>query len=249
MENSQDIQQLRARDFWASLVLVAVSIFFLWKTSDIPLFGNNNAGVRGTDWYNSAAVVPLAIFSGMLVLSLVMLAISIRAGGATRALSAVGIGFNRSEGLRILTISLMITAYVAGLVPRVDFVISSGLMITALTFGYHGGHLRRSILATSVVLLAGLYAFALHAPQSEWMALDDDWLALVLWVGLTVWVLIQAKGDRILKIVPVVAVLAPLILVCAMAFGFRQNVPARGGLIFKQIEYHYYVTLRPLWRD
>jgi hypothetical protein len=49
--------------------------------------------------------------------------------------------------------------------------------------------------------------------------------------------------------VPVIAILAPVILVCAMAFGFRQNVPNRGGLIFSQIEYHYYVTLRPLWRS
>lgn len=48
------------------------------------------------------------------------------------------------------------------------------------------------------------------------------------------------------RLTPVIAVAAPLILVCAMAFGFRQNVPARGGLIFKQIEYHWYVTLKPL---
>ena len=43
------------------------------------------------------------------------------------------------------------------------------------------------------------------------------------------------------------AVLVPLMLVLAMAFGFRQNVPNRSGLLFSQIEYHYYVTLKPLW--
>ena len=77
----------------------------------------------------------------------------------------------------------------------------------------------------------------------------DDWVTLALWVALTLVVLTKAASERVLRFVPLVAILAPLILVCAMAFVFRQNVPARGGLIFKQIEYHYYVTLRPLWKD
>ena len=61
--------------------------------------------------------------------------------------------------------------------------------------------------------------------------------------------LLKGDSDRVTRVTPWIAVGAPLILVCAMAFGFRQNVPNRGGLIFSQIEYHYYVTLRPLWRD
>ena len=47
--------------------------------------------------------------------------------------------------------------------------------------------------------------------------------------------------------IPVIAVVAPLILILAMAYGFRQNVPNRGGLIFKQIEYQYFVNIKPLW--
>ncbi|WP_217352262.1 MULTISPECIES: hypothetical protein [unclassified Ruegeria] len=245
---AEDTLILRARDFWTALVLIAVSLFFLWKTSDIPLFGSNRAGVSGADWYNSAAIVPLGIFSGLLVLSFVLLAISIRSGGAAHALTRAGIGWNPSEALRFGTIALMLLAYIAGLVPRVDFILCSGLLITALIFGYQGGHPQRMILSTVFVTAAGAFALLAYGPQAEWNSHVDDWVTLALWALLTLIVLSQAKQTPVLRVVPLIAVLAPFILVCAMAFGFRQNVPARGGLIFKQIEYHYYVTLRPLWR-
>ncbi|MEP2716850.1 hypothetical protein [Pseudophaeobacter sp.] len=244
---TEQIMILRARDFWASIVLFALSLFFLWRTSFIPLWGDNKAGVTGGDWYNSAALVPLGIFSAMLVLSLVLMRIAIKAGGAERALSAVGIGWDRAEALRFSSIAVILFFYIAGLVPRVDFILCSGLLITALIYGYHGGHPRRMLLSAAIVSLAGAYAMALHLPRSEWRLHDDDWLTLVLWLGLTLWVLARARGDRVARAIPVIAVTAPLVLVCAMAFGFRQNVPNRGGLIFKSIEYHYYVTLKPLW--
>ncbi|QBF29945.1 hypothetical protein [Thalassococcus sp. S3] len=243
-----DTTTLRARDFWSALVLLALSLFFLWRTSFIPLFGANRAGVSGADWYNSAAIVPFGIFGALLVLSLVLLTISIRSGGARYALTAAGIGWNGAEAWRFGTLALILFFYIAGLVPRVDFILSSGLLITALIFGYHGGHPRRMILATGAVGLPGLYAMAMHLPQSEWKAHDDDIVTLAAWLLLTLWALAFHHTDRVVRVIPWIAVLAPLILVCAMAFGFRQNVPNRGGLIFSQIEYHYYVTLRPLWR-
>jgi hypothetical protein len=143
----------------------------------------------------------------------------------------------------------MLLAHVAGLVPRVDFILCSGLLITALIFGYYGGHARRALGACLTVTAAGLYAFAAYPAQAEWKAQGDDWVTLILWSALTGAVLLKARTEPVLRLVPVIALLAPLILVCAMAFGFRQNVPARSGLIFSQIEYHYYVTLRPLWKD
>lgn len=238
---------LRARDFWGALVLLGLSIFFLWRTSFIPLWGENRAGVTGGDWYNSAALVPLGIFSAMLVLSLVLLRTAVREGGAQRALSAVGIGWNRTEALRFATLAVILFAYIAGLVPRVDFILCSGLLITALIYGYHGGHTARMVLVAAVVGLAGFYAMILHLPRAEWARHDDDWLVCALWIALTVWILWRERGNRLARAIPVIAVLTPTILVCAMAFGFRQNVPNRGGLIFKQIEYHYYVTLKPIW--
>lgn len=245
----EDTEIMRARDFWGALALMGLSLFFLWRTMDIPLWGGNRAGVSAAAWYNSAAIVPLGIFSALLVLSVTLLVISIRAGGAARALSAAGIGWNPDEAVRFGAIGVMLFFYIVALVPRVDFVLSSGLLITALTFGFHRGLRRRMALAAGAVAFCGGYALVLHLPQSEWAAHDDDWVALIVWVALTVVMLRRARGDRVLKAVPYIAVIAPLVLVSAMAFGFRQNVPNRGGLLFKQIEYHYYVTIRPLWRS
>ena len=239
---------LRARDFWAGLVLLALSVFFLWRTVDIPLTGGNRAGVSTAAWYSSAAIVPLCIFAGLLALSCLLLVVSVRDGGARRALSAVGIGWDRAEAQRIAAIATILFFYVAALVPRVDFIVASGLLIVALTYGFHLGQPRRMAAAAAIVAACGLYALILRLPQAQWNRHDDDALTLIAWIGLSLWALRSARGDRVLRATPAVSLLAPAILVCAMAFGFRQNVPNRGGLIFSQIEYHYYVTLRPLWR-
>jgi len=244
-----DTEVLRARDFWGAVVLMGLSLFFLWRTLDIPLWGGNRAGVSAAAWYTSAAIVPLGIFLALLLLSITLLVISIRAGGARRALSAVGIGWNPDEAVRFSAIGVILFFYIAGLVPRVDFALSSGLLITALTFGFHRGLRPRMVLAAGAVALCGVYALVMHLPQSEWAAHDDDWLTLLVWGALTAVMLVRARGDRVLKVVPAIAVIAPLVLVSAMAFGFRQNVPNRGGLVFKQIEYHYYVNIRPIWRS
>ena len=249
MDNTNDIAILRARDFWAALVLIVVSTFFLWRTSYIPLFGGNRAGVSGASWYNSAAIVPLGVFGAMLVLAIILLIIAIRAGGATTALTSVGIGWNRFEAIRFTTIGVIIGSYIAGLVPRVDFILGSGLLITAFIYGFHKGEPRRMVIAAIAVFIPATYAFIVHLPQSEWSKPhDDDWLTLAVWIVLSV-IAWRGPRDRVARAVPVIAIAAPLILVCAMAFGFRQNVPNRGGLIFSQIEYQYYVNIRPMWRN
>lgn len=245
----EDIEVLRTRDFWGALVLMGLSLFFLWRTLDIPLWGGNRAGVSSAAWYNSAAIVPLGIFSALLLLSIVLLVIAVRAGGGQRALSAFGLGWDADEALRFTTVGIILFFYIAALVPRVDFILSSGLLITALTFGFHKGQRGRMILAAGTVALCGGYALVVHLPQSQWAAHDDDWVTLVVWAALTCLTLMRARGDKVLKYVPVIAVITPLVLVSAMAFGFRQNVPNRGGLIFQQIEYQYYVTIRPIWRS
>lgn len=251
MDRDEDDQTaiLRARDFWGALALIGLSLFFLWRTMDIPLWGGNRAGVSAAAWYNSAAIVPLGIFAVLLVLSIALLVISVRSGGAYAAFSAVGSGWHKDEAWRFVTIGIILFFYVAGLVPRVDFILASGLLITALTFGYHKGRKGRMAAAAGALAVCGTYAMLRHLPQSEWSAHDDDWVTLVVWGGLTLLMLMRARGDKILRTVPVIAIVAPTLLVCAMAFGFRQNVPNRGGLLFKQIEYHFFVTIRPIWRS
>ena len=248
MHSQSDKAALRARDFWGALILIGVSLFFLWRTLDIPLWGGNRAGVSTAEWYNSAAIVPLGIFSALLILSVILLIVSLRAGGARLAFTSVGLGWDRFEALRFSAIAVILFFYIAGLVPRVDFILSSGRLISCLTVVCYNGVTRRILVAAMSVAVAGVYAMTQNFPQAEWRAHDDDIATLLIWMGLTLWAMRYARGERVLQAMPLVAVLFPVMLVCAMAFGFRQNVPNRGGFVFSQIEYHYYVTLRPLWR-
>jgi hypothetical protein len=248
-ETDQDMEVLRARDFWGALTLICCALFFLWRTSFIPFLGENRAGVSGAEWYNSAAIVPFGIWSAILVLGIVLLRIAIKAGGAERAFTSVGIGWDRREAVRISSIAVIMSVFIFALAPRVDFILASGLVITALIYGFHEGRVERMLLVAIVVFVPGIYALVAHFPQAEWnKPHDDDWLVLIAWVLLTVWMLLKDRS-RIARATPWIAVLVPLVLVTAMAFGFRQNVPNRGGLLFSQIEYHYYVNLRPLWRQ
>ncbi|MEM9330349.1 MAG: hypothetical protein AAGA53_03420 [Pseudomonadota bacterium] len=244
---------LRVRDFWTSIVLMMISVFFLYKTADIPFLNTRVAGVDSADWYNSAALVPYFIFGCMFILSLILMGVAIHAGGARLALKKAGIGYSRSELIRTGCVILILFSYIVGLVPRVDFIACSALLITALIWGFHGRSTRIMVLCAIVVFLAALYALVMHFPRAQWAKPhDDDWVAVGAFLALTL-TMFSVEGwkgnlSRIVKITPVIAVLAPLILVLAMAFGFRQNVPNRTGLLFSKLEYHYYVTVRPMWQ-
>ncbi|WP_336054936.1 hypothetical protein [Nitratireductor sp. CH_MIT9313-5] len=249
----QDKTRLRQQDFWTALVLIAVSIFFLYKTSEIPFFRANAAGVESGQWYNSAALVPYGIFAAILLLGLSLLLTAIRQGGAPNALQvqAVRDWMTSSSAGRMGAVALILLCYIFGLVPRVDFIIGSALVILALTFGFHIQRPRATFIALVAVLIPSIYALLVHFPQSEWNTPhDDDWLALAAFFALSITMfsdirMAGEKPDGFLKAAPLVALLVPAFLIVAMAFGFRQNVPNRTGLFFKQIEYQYYVNVRP----
>ncbi|MEM1273320.1 MAG: tripartite tricarboxylate transporter TctB family protein [Pseudomonadota bacterium] len=251
--DSDEKTVLRARDFWTALVLMALAVFFLAKTAEIPFFNTANAGVRSAQWFNSAALVPFGLFGALFLCGVGLLAISIRDGGAARALSATGLRIDRSEVARIGAIALCLLAYVAGLVPRVDFIIASALVLSALFWGFHRGDVSARWKATAIISAAGIYAAVMHLPQAEWRATDDDWVALGAWALLVILMLRDARqwpeGRKLAAIVAGLSVLVPLCLIMAMAFGFRQNVPARSGVIFSKIELSYYTQVRPWWRE
>lgn len=250
MSEMNEKRVLRTRDLWTSMVLFGVSLFFLFKTAEIPFFDTKSAGVESAQWYNSAALVPFGIFGALLVLSVVLFAVAVRDGALQWAVSAAGLGADRNELCRLACVALVLFFYVFGLVPRVDFIISSALLITALTWGFHSGSRHAMLAATASISLPALYAMIAHFEPAEWGAPhDDDWLALICFLAVTLYMLFHnlrdGALDRVVKLTPVIAILCPLLLVLAMAFGFRQNVPNRTGLLFKHIEYHYYVTVKP----
>lgn len=248
----QDKANLRVWDFWTAIILIVVSLFFIWKTSLIPFFDVNAAGVSGA-WYNSAALIPYGVFISLLLLAVGLLIVAIRDGGATRALQSIGIVKETEEWHRVGYISGILGLYIFALVPRVDFVLASALVISALIFGFHHGVRRDMIRSFIFVAIPGFYALLMHPTRAEWnKPHDDDWLTLAAFLCLCVVSIVIAKRqqriNRVIKITPVVSVIAPLMLVMAMAFGFRQNVPNRTGLLFSKIEYHYYVDVLPMLR-
>ena len=255
-----DRTALRAADFWTALVLIATATFFLWRTSRLPFFKASAAGVDA-EWYNSAALVPYAVFGALLALGLALLWIAVRDGGGTRALAAArGLavapgraGVAWAAVAKVGGVALILALYIGALVPRVDFTLSSALAITALTYGFHEGRLRPLALALAAVAAPALYALAVHGPQAEWGAHDDDWATLLTFAALAAALLVETRAHHgrippYALAAPVIGLVVPFLLVCAMAFGFRQNVPARTGLVFAPVEYHYYVTLRPWLR-
>ena len=250
-----DKRILRRQDFWMAIVLILASTFFLVETADIPFFKADAAGVEAGRWYNSAALVPYAIFAAILALAVSLLVVAIRQGGAPdRSQARRVMDWNMSrEGARTMAVAAIMLAYIFALVPRVDFTIASALTLLALIYGFHEMRPRPIVIALCAVLAPAIYALVVNFPHSRWnVPHDDDWLAFAFFVALSIAMFAEMRlsgrsTDRYLKLAPFIAVIVPLFLVIAMAFGFRQNVPNRTGLIFKQIEYHYYVTLKPFW--
>lgn len=248
----------RALDFWAALFLIGLSLLLLAKTTALPFFDASSGGVDSGAWYNSAALTPYVVFGALLALSLGLLWVAIRDGGAAAALGGLGAPMLRrfAEGdvQRGAAVAAILLLYIFALVPRVDFIIATALLVTALVYGFHESRTRPMLASLAAIAVPGAYALIVHFPQSDWeRPNDDDWLSLAAFLAITVFMWIETarandgRTPSYARATPLVAILAPLLLVLAMAFGFRQNVPNRSGLIFKQIEYHYYVTLRPLW--
>lgn len=248
-----DKQLLRSRDLIAAICLMAVSLFFLWRTSLLPFFNSRAAGVDSADWYNSAALVPFGIFGALFLLSTGLLIVAIRGGGFEVCRKFSLSSLRTPEAMRIACLATVLICYIGGLVPRVDFIVSSGLVITALIFGFHTEDRKSLVSAVVLTAIPAVYTFVFYTEQTEWSRhWDDDAIALASWIALSVVMFRSAArrhgNSRVTRATPVIAVLVPLLLVTTMAFGFRQNVPNRTGLIFSQIEYHYYVTLRPLFQ-
>ena len=250
---TDDKTVLRRQDFWTALLLLAGSLFFLWKTTEIPFFKADAAGVEAGRWYNSAALVPYGIFTGIFALGAALLVIAIRQGGAPKTISIEPLleSIGSFAGRRMAAASLIMLAYIFCLVPRVDFTIASALVLAALIYGFHETRWRATAIAITAVLMPAGYSLLANFPQSRWNAPhDDDWLTLAAFIALSIVMQFEVKAatggtERYIRLTPVIAFVVPLFLVVVMAFGFRQNIPNRTGLLFQQVEYHYFVTLKP----
>lgn len=250
-----DKTKLRRQDFWTALLMMAVCGFFLIKTAEIPFIRAGAGGVQAGHWYNSPALVPYGIWGALMLLSVALLVIAIRQGGMPRAIApGVALAGSWTPALmRVVAVSVVMLAYIFALVPRVDFALCSALVMLALIYGFHETRPRATLIAVVAVLVPSAYALVANFPQARWNTPhDDDWLTLASFLMLIpiMWIDCARVGrvDGFIKAAPLIAFVVPLLLIITMAFGFRQNVPNRTGLLFSQIEYQFYVNWRPFIR-
>jgi hypothetical protein len=148
--DADHVPPLRKADFWTSIVLLAVAIGMLAETLSYPLEGTY-AGVRNV-WYVSPALLPLIIAAALVVLSGLLLANAVRTGGARAALRDL----SDASAKRIWVASAdfwiiggILSGYIYGLLPRVDFVAATTLLLFTLVAIYD---LERSSAARALVV-------------------------------------------------------------------------------------------------
>ncbi|MFY0733792.1 MULTISPECIES: hypothetical protein [Aurantimonas] len=137
MDRDRSLKDARA-DFWAGLAILAAATAMLVRSLTYPLQGSY-AGVRNA-WYVSPALFPLIVATGLVVLSLMLLARARRAGGAAAALASIrqmAPGRLSERSATFWLIAALIVFYVYALVPRVDFIAATALFLLAFATLFH----------------------------------------------------------------------------------------------------------------
>lgn len=162
-DNDTSVTRLRKADFWTSLVLLTVASGMLLKTYGMPLEGTY-AGVRNA-WYVSPALFPLVVATALIVLSGILLLNAVRSGGARAALEGVRhpqfARFWSASGETWIAVGIL-GGYIYALVPRVDFLAATTLLLFTLVAVYDLGSPRAAGRALGV-FAATVFAVALVA--------------------------------------------------------------------------------------
>jgi hypothetical protein len=231
---------LRKADFWTSLVLLAIGAGMLLKALSMPLEGTY-AGVTNA-WYVSPALFPLIVAGFLLLLSLILLANAVRTGGASAALRA----FRRqkthasagSEAFWI--VGGVLGAYIYILVPRVDFIAATTLLLFTLVavFDLRSTRAaRRALLvyaATAAAVLGmALFLFELPPQSAEAYARDASvWMVVAVSMGVVAVALREEPENRTRFARCVwVSLLTPLILSTSFKYGLLVPLPNEGVTI------------------
>ncbi len=232
--------RLRQADFVTSIVLILFGIVELYFTFQMPMqatFG----GVRNV-WYVSPALMPLFIGFSIIVLGSVLLAHSIRTGGAAGFISAVrSYQFRLTESAeRFGAILLAIITFVFLFVPRVDFVLSIVLFlfyfVSAFYFeqpqfmrrisGYYG--------AICVVFLI-LFAFPIANAFNAAFLYSTDVIALLAIILLVVVARRAVGADTELRkrfrVSLLVSLVTPAVLAPAFRYFLLVPLPHEGGIV------------------
>jgi hypothetical protein len=248
-----DLLRMRRADFWTSLIFFGIAAGMIGSAMTMPL-KESFAGVQNT-WYVSPALFPLMIAGGLLILAVILLRNAIRTGGARAALASLGC-WAEADGkatTRMLAAIGIVTGYVFGLIPRVDYVIATTLFLQAFIATFYVGRteiMRYQIatflfVATAAFLcdLLGLYPSPGTPPR---FALDL--IALLVTVGLALlsWRRLAPVVIARRRFAITIAVSLAVALLTSVSFKFGLLVPLPAeGVVVRAME-TVYVTLRAL---
>lgn len=238
MSGASDSEAALARrraDLWTSLVLLVIAAAMIGGALQFPLEGDY-AGVRNA-WYVSPALFPLIVAAAIASLAVALLLTAIRAGAASRTGTGSAIAGMGGGGHDVLLIGGLITAFVAALVPRVDFILAAAFFLFAFTTAFHTGRkdLARVVLGGFALAALGVLVVAAlgMTPQSRSMAaflVDGLILLLLALVMAVVWWRADGHSRQAVRQCIGVALATPLIL--AVVFKIFLLVPLpREGLI------------------
>ena len=236
--DSDRVPPLRKADFWTSLVLLALAAGMLVETLSYPLEGSY-AGVRNA-WYVSPALLPLIIAGTLILLSGLLLANAVRSGGAAAALADLP----HASATRIFAatadfwiIGGILAGYIYGLLPRVDFVAATTLMLFTLVAIYDmdASSVARRALAVFVITSLAVAALALvgwrpGAQSAAAYARDAAvWAAVAISIG-SVWFAARRDATARLRFSRCVwlSILTPLIASVIFKYGLLVPLPTEG---------------------
>ena len=231
--------RMRRADFWTSLVFFGIAAGMIGSAMTMPL-KESFAGVQNA-WYVSPALLPLMIAGGLLILATTLLCNAIRTGGASAAFASLGrwAEASRDAAARMLVSIAMITGYVFGLIPRVDYVIATALFLQVFIAAFYVGRKEIMRLQTAsfvlvvapafVAALFGVYPSPGTAPR---YGLDLIVLLIGFWVGQT-WRRLAPDpiGRRRFAITIAVSIVVALLTSVSFKFGLLVPLPAEGPVV------------------
>jgi len=234
---TDDLTRLRRADFWTSLLLLALGVSMLVTASGYPMV-ESFAGVQNA-WYLSPALLPLLIAGALVVFALVLLANSVRSGGASSALAqlrAARLGVSETT-LRVLAVVAFIAGYVYALLPRVDFYLATAVFLVAFIAAFHLDRawlmkLNLALFVTLCLALGVLELGGLQRGRADAPGIAVDGASLVVLVLLVGLAYSRHGGDESLRrrasTTVVVAIAAPLLLGLAFRYGLLVPLPTEG---------------------
>jgi hypothetical protein len=233
-------EKIRRADFITSIILQLFALWILQATLKMPM-KDTFGGVRNV-WYVSPALLPLCISIALFILGSVLLAHSIRCGGARQFIA--GLKQKRAglsdASLRFIAILLALISFVYLYIPRIDFFLCIILFLLFFISVFYFDDV--GILKKLVVFYGGgcllfllLFVSGLSALLIGAFKYSMDVLALLFFVLFYIYTRVLVRGNTVLKyklrVTLVMTVIPPLLLVPVFRYFLLVPLPHEGGII------------------